>query len=537
VLSFTAVDAAGNAAAPRIVHFTLDTVAPLIEVTEPLDGAALARGAALRGTANPNGSLLVELNYTFDDGRPVPLSFDAASGAFVQGLRLAELSVGDHTLIVTARDAAGNTSTTTRTVSVDPLPLLVIERVTPTPGSNDVGTTFRPQVFFSRPIDTSSLSSSNFFATDSAGATIPATIVSAMDDTFAWLFFSSPLPGGSIVNVHVMGNTIRAADNTQLDADDNGVAGGTFTFTFSTVSLVPLAGTSLSGKVVDPGDDLKPMTFDDIRVGPDQILHTSDDVFLHPIACVKVFVLGLEDQFVLTDANGNFHFDAVPGGTIKLAVDGRTATNVPTGFYYPEMVMDQEIEVGQANTVMGTMGPREKRLANIDRQEVYLPRLQTSLLQTVSDTEVTTIGVDGVSAPNLTEEQRQQLVLEVQPGSLIGANGQRIFGGDVGISTVPPELVREMLPPGLLQHTFDITIQAPEAAVFNTPLKISFPNVFDAAPGTQLDFLSFDHTTGRLVIEGTATVSADGLSVTTDPGMGITKPGWHGITPPGGSGG
>ena len=33
-------------------------------------------------------------------------------------------------------------------------------------------------------------------------------------------------------------------------------------------------------------------------------------------------------------------------------------------------------------------------------------------------------------------------------------------------------------------------------------------------PGTKLNFLSFDHTTGRLVIEGTATVSADGKYVT-----------------------
>jgi hypothetical protein len=69
---------------------------------------------------------------------------------------------------------------------------------------------------------------------------------------------------------------------------------------------------------------------------------------------------------------------------------------------------------------------------------------------------------------------------------------------------------------------------------------MTFPNVFNAAPGTKLNFLSFDHTTGRLVIEGTATVSADGQSVTTDPDNGITKPGWHGLTPPGdcvGSGG
>src|SRR5262249_9695885 len=44
---------------------------------------------------------------------------------------------------------------------------------------------------------------------------------------------------------------------------------------------------------------------------------------------------------------------------------------------------------------------------------------------------------------------------------------------------------------------------------------------------------SFDHTTGRLVIDGTATVSADGLSVHTDPGQGVTHPGWHGLPPPG----
>src|SRR5262249_50601192 len=105
--------------------------------------------------------------------------------------------------------------------------------------------------------------------------------------------------------------------------------------------------------------------------------------------------------------------------------------------------------------------------------------------------------------------------------------------GQVCISTVPPELVREMLPPGLLQHTFDITVQAPGIPNFTTPAPMTFPNVFGAPPGSQLDVLSFDHTTGRLVIEGTATVSADGRSVTTDPGVGITHPGWHGLTPPG----
>ena len=91
----------------------------------------------------------------------------------------------------------------------------------------------------------------------------------------------------------------------------------------------------------------------------------------------------------------------------------------------------------------------------------------------------------------------------------------------------------DMLPPGVLQHTFDITIQAPGGATFTTPAELTMPNVFGSAPGTKLDILSFDHTTGRLVIDGTGTVSADGQTVTSDPGTGVTAPGWHGLTPPG----
>src|SRR5207237_1498674 len=117
--------------------------------------------------------------------------------------------------------------------------------------------------------------------------------------------------------------------------------------------------------------------------------------------------------------------------------------------------------------------------------------------------------------------------------SLLDQNGNPVTAGQVGISTVPPEMVRDMLPAGILQHTFDITVQAPGITNFSTPAPMTFPNLFGAAPGTQLNFLSFDHPTGRLVIEGTATVSADGLSVHTDPGTGITHPGWHGLAPPG----
>ena len=177
---------------------------------------------------------------------------------------------------------------------------------------------------------------------------------------------------------------------------------------------------------------------------------------------------------------------------------------------------------------MGTMGTLDQQLANADRSEVYLPRLSTGLLRNLDPTNPTHIDVSAKDAPDLTPEQRSRLTLTVPPGIAVDHNGAPIAGGQLGISTVPPEMVRDMLPPGLLQHTFDITIQAPGIDRFTSPIPMTFPNLSGAAPGSQLQFLSFDHTTGRLVIEGTGTVSADGLTVSTDPGNGITHPGWHG---------
>jgi len=530
---FRALDAAGNEST-RELTLTLDTQAPAITVTSPVGNGVLNVTSRVTGVADPIGTALTTLRYAFDGGESVPIFFDPVTGSFDDALDLSRLAPGVHAVTVSARDAAGNESLATLHVSLAGRVPFTLGEVMPTPGSDDVGSTFRPQVRFSRAVNSATLNADNFYATDTTGEKLPATIVPANDGSFAWLFFQSPMAGASMITVHVVGDTIlAAADGVALDADGDGTAGGSFTYQFATVSLAPLPGTSLSGKVVDPGPDLKPMSFDDMRPGPDGMIHTADDLFLNPIAHAKVFILGLEDQFVFTDAQGYFVLESVPSGNVKLAIDGRTATNAPPGIYWPEMVMDLEVEVGRANTVMGTMGTREEKAANRDRLEAYLPRLRTDILQAVSGPATTVVGVNPASAPNLTDQQRALLQIAVPPGSLIAENGQPLAAGQVGISTVPPELVRDMLPPGLLQHTFDITIQAPGISNFSTPAPMTFPNLFDAAPGSKLNFLSFDHTTGRLVIEGTATVSADGLRVTTDPGTGITHPGWHGMTPPG----
>ena len=116
-----------------------------------------------------------------------------------------------------------------------------------------------------------------------------ANIVPANDGSFAWLFFKQPVPGGTRVRVRVDGATILSADGASaLDADADGLPGGTLDFEFTTVSRVALPGTSLSGIVADPGPDLLPRTFDDFNVGPDEQFGTTDDVHSLPLAGVRV---------------------------------------------------------------------------------------------------------------------------------------------------------------------------------------------------------------------------------------------------------
>ncbi|MFM7071338.1 MAG: Ig-like domain-containing protein, partial [Planctomycetota bacterium] len=538
-VEFKAVDAAGNIST-LVQSFSLDTIVPTITIVAPAALATLQEGAVLRGTASGTGSSLVSLRYAFNDAPlttlPVVADPDAPNfGAeYSQPLDLGALTVGQHTLRVVAVDAAGNQNTSSISVTLAAPPALRLEKVWPADGAAELGVTIRPRIDFTRAVDPASLVSQSLFVSDAAGNRLPATIVPSADNTFAWLFLRDAMPGGTRMTINVDGSLIRAVDGQRLDADNNGAPGGLFTSTFTTVSRTILPNTSLVGVLADPGPDLKPGTPDDVAAGPDGVLMTADDVYKLPIAGARVYIIGLEDQVVVTGADGRFQFNAVPTGNVKLVLDGLTATNEPEGVYFPEMVVDLRIDPGAVNTVMAAMEPDPARAAAKTEPGAYLPRLATSLLQNVDAASGAMIGVNPESAPQLTPEQQQLLRIEILPGRMVGTNGQTVTGGQIGISTVPPELVRDMLPPGVLEHTFDITVQAPGIANFTVPAPMTFPNVFNAAPGTQLNFLSFDHTTGRLVIEGTATVSADGLSVTTDPGSGITHPGWHGVTPPGG---
>ena len=344
--SISATDAAGNVSAATTGSFLLDTVGPLLTVTTLANGDTLSGASRLGGLALGTGSGITQLVYSFDGGSSRGLSFDAGSGGFSTALDFSSLGVGSHTLTVTARDAAGNSTALTRALTVDALAPFTLVSLTPADGSGDVGVTQRPLVVFSRAVNVNTLNSNTFYATGPDGSKLAASVVPSDDGTYAWLFLAKPMPGAARITVHVDGSQIRAAaDGAFLDADGNSVAGGAAKVSFTTVGQLSVSGTKLVGRVVDPGPDLLPMTFDDIRRGPDGVIHTADDVFLLPIAHAKVYILGQEANFVYTDANGNFTLDNIPAGVVKVAVDGRTATNAPSGVFFPEMVMSAELLV------------------------------------------------------------------------------------------------------------------------------------------------------------------------------------------------
>lgn len=127
----------GNAATQKSTTYTVDTVPPTLNVTSPTDGLVTNKAAlTVAGTTNDATSspvtVTIKLNGT-DQGAVTV----GTGGAFTKAVTLAE---GSNTIIVTATDAAGKTSTVTRTVKLD-TSVPVIKSATITPNPVDCGAT------------------------------------------------------------------------------------------------------------------------------------------------------------------------------------------------------------------------------------------------------------------------------------------------------------------------------------------------------------------------------------------------------------
>ena len=505
-----AVDRAGNISGIVELELTIDTVDPALSFNGLEDDSFIMPKSQFAGVVDGSGSDIAALSYQFTNIFPMPLSktapisvpFVRPTGSFIETFNLEDLTAGFYHLSFLATDLAGNTTNMGFRVQVDlSVPFRIVD-CSPANGAIDVGVTHTPQIFFSKAVNPATLNGENLFATF-GGRKLATKIVPADNGRFAWLFFREPLPDASAIRVTVDGTSILPLEGEDaLDADRDSGPGGVLSVDFSTVSLVPLPNTTITGILIDPGVDRLP--------------NTSDD---EPIVGASVFLIGLEEYAQYTGADGTFKLDAVPGGSTKLAIAPQKATNTQPNTYFPEIELNVNIAPGVENYVTP------------EKPEIFLPRLNKKILQQVDSNGVTRIVANEISAPELSPSQRQFLSLEVPPNSLLDSAGEKLNGGKVGISTISLELLPNILPPGIEQEAFMISIQAPGVSHFSSTMPISFPNLFDSPPGSSLHFVRFDSIAGQMVVEGSATVSDDGQSVRTDTGVGITRPGWHGLVP------
>ena len=121
----------GNAAAQKTTSYTVDTVPPTLNVTAP-EAGLITNSASLtvRGTTNDATSSPVTVRLSLN-GVDKGAATVSADGSFTKALTLAN---GSNTIVVTATDAAGKSSSVTRTVTLDTsVPVIQSAAVTPNP--------------------------------------------------------------------------------------------------------------------------------------------------------------------------------------------------------------------------------------------------------------------------------------------------------------------------------------------------------------------------------------------------------------------
>ena len=127
----------GNAATQGSVVFTVDTVPPTLNVTEPADGIITnAAEITIVGKTNDDTSTHVSVNISLNGISQGDVAVDA-NGNFSKTIKL---SVGNNEIVITSTDSAGKVSTVTRNVILD-VSIPVFTTVSLTPNPADAGAT------------------------------------------------------------------------------------------------------------------------------------------------------------------------------------------------------------------------------------------------------------------------------------------------------------------------------------------------------------------------------------------------------------
>lgn len=136
-VTVTVSDNDGNAATAKSTTFTVDTVPPTLNVSAPAEGISVnTQSLTVAGTTNDSTSSPVTIRITLNGTDQGNVSV-GANGSFSKTISLAE---GNNSIVITATDAAGKTSSVTRTVKLD-TSVPPIQSATITPNPADAGAT------------------------------------------------------------------------------------------------------------------------------------------------------------------------------------------------------------------------------------------------------------------------------------------------------------------------------------------------------------------------------------------------------------
>lgn len=258
-----------------------------------------------------------------------------------------------------------------------------------------------------------------------------------------------------------------------------------------------------------------------------------DDPLQTPLAGVSISFLGVDGTGRATgcsgqatsDAAGNFMFTNLPsectGGQL-IRYNGTTAT-APSGDY-------------AGVDLFYNIAPNQVTVSPV---LIHLPRLD--------DKETVCVKQDAADEQNFTFQTIPNLSVTVYahtiftphvqyppPANKCAAGYFPLIAINVPIDRLPDEMPPD--PNNVMP--FIVAFQPPNA-VASQPVAVSFPNLLNSAPGTNVELSTLDPTKGVMVIYGTGTVSADGTQIVPDldPAhsghrYGLVHFDWHGPANP-----
>ena len=115
--------------------------------------------------------------------------------------------------------------------------------------SVDLGGFTYSLVAFSNPLDPGNVVDNTVVFAEFGGQKLAARIQVAANRRTLTLFYDEPLPPSARVRVTVVGDQLLDASGRPVDADGDGVPGGSATIDFDTLTLTLVEGTSICGRV------------------------------------------------------------------------------------------------------------------------------------------------------------------------------------------------------------------------------------------------------------------------------------------------